>query len=191
MSGLLKRVTLLIGLAIPILVWAEEYPLQYFMKKVNSKTFQLQPKEKSELLYQLEHLLERIEGVHQRLVDGIQSGEFEFRYQEGKFWFSQFERDREWIRIAREQLTQLKSHSIPLVAALEFYRSLKNLSSNFNAYNNQPFFSASVGDLAPEIELWIDPIFYQLYLLPLARSREKGAEISPKGGKPTQKRKGP
>jgi hypothetical protein len=28
-----------------------------------------------------------------------------------------------------------------------------------------------VGDVAPELEFWTDPVFYKLYLLPLAQSR--------------------
>lgn len=186
-----KRIIFIFPIAISVLVWAEEEPLQFFMKKVNTRAFQLQSKEKSELLFQIENLLKRIEEVHQRLVDGIQGGEFELRYQEGKFWISQLERDREWMKVAREQLVQLKDRSNHLVAALELYRALKNLSTNFNAYNNQVFFSASIGDLAPEIALWTDPVFYQLFLLPLARSKEKGIEVSPKSGKSSPKTKGP
>ncbi len=186
-----KRIIFIFPIAISVLVWAEEEPLQFFMKKVNTRAFQLQSKEKSELLFQIENLLKRIEEVHQRLVDGIQGGEFELRYQEGKFWISQLERDREWMKVAREQLVQLKNRSNHLVAALELYRALKNLSTNFNAYNNQVFFSASIGDLAPEIALWTDPVFYQLFLLPLARSKEKGIEVSPKSGKSSPKTKGP
>lgn len=186
-----KRIIFIFPIAISVWVWAEEEPLQFFMKKVNTRAFQLQSKEKSELLFQIENLLKRIEEVHQRLVDGIQGGEFELRYQEGKFWISQLERDREWMKVAREQLVQLKDRSNHLVAALELYRALKNLSINFNAYNNQVFFSASIGDLAPEIALWTDPVFYQLFLLPLARSKEKGIEVSPKSGKSSPKTKGP
>ncbi len=191
MAPFLKRITLVISIAISVLVRAEEESLQYFMKKVNAKAFQLQSKEKSELLHQIENLLNRIEEVHQGLVDGIQRGDFEFRYQEGKFWLSQFERDREWIKVARAQLAQLKSRSNLSVAALELYRSLKNLSSNFNAYNNQVLFSGSIGDLAPEIELWADPVFYHLFLVPLVRSKEKGVEISPKSETPIPKQKSP
>jgi hypothetical protein len=49
---------------------------------------------------------------------------------------------------------------------------LKDLSSNFNTYNNLPSFSALVGDSAPEMELWADGVFYKLYLLPLARVKD-------------------
>lgn len=191
MASFLKRITLIISLTISILVWAEEDPIQYFMKKVTTRAVQLNPREKSELLSQLETLLGRVEEVHQRLVYGIQSGGIELRYQEGKYWLSRLEKDQEWMKIAHEQLKTLKNHSTHLLAAIELYRSLKNLSSSFNTYNNYPFFSSSVGDLAPEIELWADPIFYHLYLLPLARSKEKGIEIPPKSGKSSPKTKGP
>jgi hypothetical protein len=33
--------------------------------------------------------------------------------------------------------------------------------------------SAYVGDLAPEIGLWADPVFYKLYLVSLAASKDK------------------
>jgi hypothetical protein len=36
-----------------------------------------------------------------------------------------------------------------------------------------PLLSAYVGDLAPEMELWTDPVFYKLYLLSLAASRDR------------------
>jgi len=36
--------------------------------------------------------------------------------------------------------------------------------------------SAYVGDLAPEIELWNDPVFYKLYLLALAILKDKDIE---------------
>jgi hypothetical protein len=48
-----------------------------------------------------------------------------------------------------------------------------------------PSFSASVGDLAPELELWADPVFYQLYLLPLARLKDVEKGPPPKEKKPT------
>jgi len=191
MIHLFKRMMILICLGIPFLVWAEEDSLQYFMRKVNNKTFQLNPKERSELFQQIENLLGRMVEVHQKLVHGIQSGEIELRYQEGRFWLSQLEKDQEWMKRAQEQLAWLKNHSTHLVSAMELYRSLKNLSFHFNAYNNQPLFSASIGDLGPEIELWADPIFYQLFLLPLARSKEKGVESFPKTGKPAPKQKSP
>jgi len=65
------------------------------------------------------------------------------------------------------------------------------LAENFNAYNNVPSFSAWVGDLAPEMELWTDPVFYQLYLLPLARAKDKEAESKPPQPQPAPKEKKP
>jgi hypothetical protein len=46
------------------------------------------------------------------------------------------------------------------------------------------YFSAHVGDLALELELWTDPVFYKLYLLPLAQSRSVEAKSPSKGKKP-------
>jgi hypothetical protein len=55
-----------------------------------------------------------------------------------------------------------------------------------------PLFSAFVGDLAPDIELWADPVFYKLYLLPLAHSKDGEEKIpSPKEKKPISKDKKP
>jgi hypothetical protein len=54
-----------------------------------------------------------------------------------------------------------------------------------------PPFSALVGDLAPEIELWADPVFYKLYLLPLARLKDVETKTIQKETKPTQKEKKP
>jgi hypothetical protein len=68
---------------------------------------------------------------------------------------------------------------------------LKNLSSNFNAYNNLPSFSALVGDVAPEMELWADPVFYKLYLIPLARSKDVEMKVPQKEKKPAPKEKRP
>jgi hypothetical protein len=66
---------------------------------------------------------------------------------------------------------------------------LEDLSENFNAYNNLPSFSALVGDLAPEMELWADPVFYKLYLLPLARSKDGETKVPQREKKPTSKEK--
>jgi hypothetical protein len=76
-----------------------------------------------------------------------------------------------------------------LVSSIRLYKSLKELSSNFNAYNNIPSFSALVGDLAPEIELWADPIFYKLYLLPLAHLKDVETKPTQKEKKPQSKEK--
>jgi hypothetical protein len=76
-----------------------------------------------------------------------------------------------------------------LVASIKLYKSLKDLSENFNAYNNMPSFSALVGDLAPEMELWADPVFYKLYLLPLARSKDVELRVPQKEKKAPSKEK--
>jgi hypothetical protein len=78
-----------------------------------------------------------------------------------------------------------------LVASIRLYKSLKDLSSNFNAYNNMPSFSALVGDLAPDMELWVDPVFYKLYLLPLAHLKDAGKVFPQKEKKPIRKGKKP
>ena len=50
--------------------------------------------------------------------------------------------------------------------------------------------SAYVGDLAPEVELWADPVFYKLYLLLLAASRDRDMdkELSKMEKKPAPKK---
>jgi hypothetical protein len=70
----------------------------------------------------------------------------------------------------------LKEKPNHLAASIKLYKSLRDLSVNFNAYNNMPLLSAYVGDLAPEIELWADPVFYKLYLLPLTVLMDKDIE---------------
>jgi hypothetical protein len=85
-------------------------------------------------------------------------------------------------------LREKPSHLVP---SIKFYKSLKDLSENFNAYNNLPSFSALVGDLAPEIELWADPVFYKLYLLPIARSKDVEVKAVQKEKKPAPKEKRP
>ena len=87
---------------------------------------------------------------------------------------SKLEEDKSTIGIAIQQIKLLKEKPTHLIASIQLYKSLKDLSANFNAYNNLTSFSAIVGDLAPEMELWVDPIFYKLYLLPLAQYMEKG-----------------
>ncbi len=126
-------------------------------------------------------------------MQAIQTGETDIRYQEGKFWISKMEEDKVSVEMSIEQIKLLKEKPNHLVASIRFYKCLKDLSSNFNAYNNLPSFSALVGDLAPEMELWGDPVFYKLYLLPLARLRDKEVEkeISRKEKKPVQKMKKP
>jgi len=172
-------------------VKAEEYSLQYFMKKISSKEERLSKKEGGELLNQLDGLMSKAQEIRLRLIQAIQTGEMELRYQEGKFWLSKLEEDQKFIELGTQQLKLLKGKPTHLGASIILFKSLKDLSSHFNAYNNVPCFSAWVGDLAPEMELWADPIFYQLFLLPLAHSKEKRTEISPKERRVTPKPKNP
>ena len=164
--------------------FAENYSLQYFLTRVTSKPEALSKKEKVELLGQINRLLEKALQVHGKVTRDLQTGEIDIRYQEGDFWISKLKEDRKSIDAGMEQVKLLKEKPVHLVGSIRLYKSLKDLSVNFNAYNNMPSFSAFVGDLAPELELWADPVFYQLYLLPLARLKD-----SEKG--PPQKEKAP
>jgi hypothetical protein len=170
---------------------AEDYPLQYFLSKASSKTIELSTKEKIELFNQLDGLMKQAQKIRTELIQAIQTGETGVRYQEGEFWMSKLEADEDSIETGIEQIRLLREKPTQLVASIRLYKSLKNLSSNFNAYNNMPPFSALVGDLAPEIELWADPVFYKLYLLPLARLKDVETKTIQKETKPTQREKKP
>ena len=170
---------------------AVDYHLQYFLSKASSKTIDLSKKEKMELLNQLEGVLKQAQGIRTKLIQAIQTGETDVRYQEGKFWNSKLEEDQESIETGIQQIKWLREKPGHLVASVKLYKSLKDLSENFNAYNNLPSFSALVGDLAPEIELWADPVFYKLYLLPLAHLKEVEKEPPQKEKKPIPKGKKP
>jgi len=170
---------------------AEDYTLQYFLSKASSKTIELSKKEKTELFNQLDEVMKQAQGIRTKLIQALQIGEADVRYQEGKFWISKLEEDGESIEMGIQQIKLLIEKPAHLVASIKLYKSLKDLSSNFNAYNNLPSFSASVGDLAPEMELWADPVFYKLCLLPLARLKDvekvppqKEQKSVPKGKKP-------
>ena len=167
---------LLIGIILPFglacISFAEDYTLQDFLSKASSKTIELSKKEKTELLNQLDGAMKRAQGIRTKLVQAVQTGETDVRYQEGKFWMSKLEEDQGSIETGIQQIKLLREKPTRLVASVKLYKSLKDLSENFNAYNNLPSFSALVGDLAPEIELWADPVFYKLYLLPLVRSKD-------------------
>lgn len=146
-----------------------------------------------ELINRMEELMGKARQIHTQLIQTIQSGETDVRYQEGKFWISKMEEDRRSIEMGIEQVKLLKEKPSHLVASIRFYKCLKDLSSNFNAYNNLPSFSGWIGDLAPEMELWGDPVFYKLFLLPLARLKDKEVEkeIPRKEKKPVSKMKKP
>jgi hypothetical protein len=171
--------------------FAEDYNLQYFLSKSSSKTPELSKKEKSELFNQLDGVMKKAQKIRTKLIQALQTGETDVRYQEGKFWMAKLEEDQGLIETGIQQIKLLKEKPTYLVASIRLYRSLKDLSSNFNTYNNLPSFSALVGDSAPEMELWADPVFYRLYLLPLAHLKDvekmppqKEQKPAPKGKKP-------
>ena len=175
---------------------AEEYTLQYFLEKSFLKTYDLSKGERTELLDRIERVLEQTKEIQLRLSRAIQGGETDVKYQEGKFWMVKLEEDQGAIDSGARQLKTLREKPTQLVAAIELYKSLKDLAFHFNTYNNMPSFSASVGDVAPELELWADPIFYRLYVLPLASSLEtktptKEKKPETKGKKPETKGKKP
>jgi len=166
---------------------AEEYPLQYFLEKSFMKTYDLSKNERIELLNRIEKVLEQAKEIQLRLSRAIQAGETDIKYQEGRFWMERLEEDQRSIDSGARQLKILREKPTHLVAAIELYKSLKDLAFHFNAYNNVPSFSASIGDVAPELELWGDPVFYRLYVLPLASSLD--AKTPKKEKKPETKDK--
>ena len=170
---------------------AVDYSLPYFLSKASSKTIDLSKKEKMELLNQLEEVLKQAQGIRLKLIQAIQTGETDVRYQEGKFWMSKLEEDKESIETGIQQTKLLRERPSHLVASIKLYKSLKDLSENFNAYNNMSSFSAFVGDSAPEMELWADPVFFKLHLLPLARSKDAEVKAPPREKKPEAKGKKP
>jgi len=172
-------------------VIAEDYHLQYFLTKISSQTDELSKNERIELLNRIEEVMRQAKQIHSKLVQAIQTGEMEIRYQEGRFWMSKLEEDQGSIENGIQQIKLLRQKPMHLVASIKLYKSLKDLSSNFNAYNNMPSFSALLGDLAPEMELWADPVFYKLYLLPLAHLKDVEKGPPQKETKPAPKVKRP
>jgi hypothetical protein len=170
---------------------AEDYSLQYFLSKASSKTLDLSKKEKTELFNRLEGVVKQAQKIRTKLIQAIQIGETDVRYPEGKFWLSKLEEDQESIETGIQQIKLLREKPTHLIASIKLYKSLKDLSSNFNDYNNMPSFSALVGDLAPEMKLWADPVFYKLYLLPLAHSKDAETKAPQREKKPTLKEKRP
>lgn len=168
---------------------AEDYSLQYFLSKATSKTIELSKKEKAELFNQLDRVMKQAQGIRTQLIQAVQTGETDVRYQEGKFWMSKLEEDQGSIETGIQQIRLLKEKPTHLVPSVKLYKSLRDLSEHFNAYNNLPSFSAFVGDLAPEIELWADPVFYKLYLLPLVRLRDVEEKMPQGEKKPASKEK--
>jgi hypothetical protein len=164
--------------------FGENYTLQYFLSKTSTKEYEPSKKEKAELLNRVNEMLEKTQEVHKNLVQAMLGGEITMEYQEGKFWMNKLEEDRGSIETGMQQLKLLKEKPNHLAGSIKLYKSLRDLSVNFNAYNNMPLLSAYVGDLAPEIELWADPVFYKLYLLPLAVFKDKEPGSAPKTKKP-------
>jgi hypothetical protein len=183
------EIILFFGLA--CISFAEDYNLHYFLSKSSPKTLELSKKEKSELFDQLDGVMKKAQGIRTKLIQALQTGETDVQYQEGKFWMAKLEEDQGLIETGIQQIKLLKEKPTHLVASIRLYKSLKDLSENFNAYNNLPSFSALVGDLAPEMELWVDPVFYKLYLLPLARLKDVEKVSPQKEQKPAPKRKKP
>ena len=184
------------GLGFLFLVFAstgfgEDFDLQYFLTRTSSKGGELSKKEGLELLNRIEGVIEQSQRIRKDLIQAIQEGEIKIEYQEGKFWMSRLEEDRGSIETAIQQLKLLREKPNLLVASIKLYKSLRDLSSNFNSYNNISLFSAFVGDLAPEMALWADPVFYKLHLLSLAALRDKETESAQKEKKPVPKEKKP
>jgi hypothetical protein len=194
---MMYRKLFLIGIIL-FLSWAslgfpEDYTLQYFLSKASTKEYEPSKKEKTELLNRMNAMLEKTQEVHKNLVQAILGGEITMEYQEGKFWMAKLEEDQGSIETGMQQLKLLKEKPNHLAGAIKLYKSLRDLSVNFNAYNDMSLLSAYVGDLAPEIELWADPVFYKLYLLSLAASRDRDMdkELSKTEKKPVPKNKKP
>ncbi len=162
----------------------EEYSLPYFLTRLNSKPEGLSKQEKMILIDQVNRVLEKVREVHGQMTHRLQTGAIEMSYQEGDHWISRLKEDRKSIEEGLGQTKLLRERPGHLVGALQLYKSLKDLSANLNAYNNIPSFSALVGDLAPELGLWADPVYYQLYLIPLAREKDIEKGPPPKAKKP-------
>ncbi|MCX8118966.1 MAG: hypothetical protein N3G78_13690 [Desulfobacterota bacterium] len=169
----------------------EEYSLQYFMSRLNSKSEALTKQERTILIDQIHRRLERVREVNHQITHRLKTGGIEMSYQEGDYWVSRLKEDRNSIEEAIEQTKRLQENLNHLVSAVRLYKLLRDLSTNLNGLNNIPLFSGMVGDLAPELGLWTDPVFYQLYLLPLARDKNLERGPSPKTKRPSPPAKKP
>ncbi len=152
--------------------FAIDYDLRYFLNKTSSKEGEVSNQEKAELLNRIEEVVHQAQQVRKRLVQLILGGELEMNYQEGRFWMSKFEDDLGSIDTGEQQLKLMRENPLLIAPAIRVYKSLRDLSSNFNAYNNISAFSSYVGDMASDLELWADPVFSKVYLLPLAQLRD-------------------
>jgi hypothetical protein len=169
---------------------AEELTLQYFLARASSKEGDLSKIEKAELLNRIEEVMGQARQTHQQLIQVMLSGDVTLPFQEGQFWMTKFKEDETSIETGFQQLKLMKDKPYLLAPPLLLYKVLRDLASNFNAYNNTSLFSSSVGDVGPELELWADPVFIRLFLLPLLNSKDKEAEAksSSKEKKPSPKK---
>jgi hypothetical protein len=189
----LRFVFCLLGLSLGMASFCigQDYSLPYFMSKVSSGAGELSKAERTELLNRIEEMLSRARRSNGRITQTIQAGEMEIRYQEGKFWMGRLEADQSSVENATEQIRILREKP-SVLASVRLYKSLRDLAFNFNAYINVSAFVSFVGDLAPEVGMWADPVFYQLFLLPQVQG--KGLEAkgnSNKGKKPEAKPRKP
>jgi len=168
---------------------AEDFTLQYFLPKTSSKQVEISKQEKTVLLNRVEEAMEQAKQGNAEMMKAIQSGEIEILYHDGEFWMSKLEEDRGSIGSGMAQIKILKEKPTNLIASVILFKSLKDLASNLSSYNNMPSFSAYVGDLAPELELWTDPVFYQLYLLPLAKLKNVEPKIAEPKTAPSPEKK--
>jgi len=155
---------------------AEDLTLQYFLAKATSKEGDLSITEKTELLHRIEEVMGQSRQIHQQLIQVMLSGEVTLPFQEGHFWMSKFKADETSIETGFQQLKSMKDKPYLLAPPILLYKVLRDLASNFNTYNNMSSFSSFVGDVGPELELWADPVFIRLFLLPLVNSKDKEAE---------------
>jgi len=169
---------------------AEELTLQYFLARSSSQVGDLSKTEKTELLNRIEEVMGQARQTHQQLIQVMLSGDVTLPFQEGHFWMSKFKEDETSIETGFQQLKLMKDKPLLLAPPILLYKVLRDLASNFNAYNNMPSFSSFVGDVGPELELWADPVFIRLFLLPLLNSKDKEGEAkSPsKEKKPSPKK---
>jgi hypothetical protein len=178
MERWLTGILIILSLLWPSTGFAEDYSLQYFLAKTSSKQSEISNQEKTALLNRIGEVVEQAKQGNAGMMKAIQSGEIEILYHDGRFWMSKLEEDKGSIHSGTEQIRILKEKLTNLMASVILFKNLKDLASNLSSYNNMPSFSAYVGDLAPELELWTDPVFYQLYLLPLARLKNVGPKIA-------------
>jgi hypothetical protein len=169
--------------------FGQDYSLQYFLAKTSSKQVEISKQEKTALLNRVGEALEQANQGNAAMMKAIQSGDIEILYHDGKFWMSKLEEDKGSISSGMEQIKNLKEKPTNLIASVILFKNLKDLASNLSSYNNMPSFSAYVGDLAPELELWTDPVFYQLYLLPLAKLRNVEPKIAEPKTAPSPEKK--